>query len=173
MLYFTRQQVGGAVQQGVEDVQAALSGWQSINQGPVWVPVLHVAESQWGIPADLLARVAYQESHFRSDVIDGTTASPAGALGLLQLMPAYFASVRVSRPFTPDDTGAQIQEAAQELARLYAYYQDWGLALAAYNDGERNVDKYLAKTRALPQETINYVSQVLADVPISGASVPT
>jgi soluble lytic murein transglycosylase-like protein len=167
-----RDQVAGAVEWGADTVQAAVSGWQTVNQGPQWVPVLNVAENQNGIPSNLLARTAYQESHFRPDIIDGSTVSPAGALGIMQLMPQWFSTVRVSRPFTPQDTGAQIQQAAVELSRLYRHYQDWGLALAAYNDGQGNVDSYVAGNRALPAETLTYVSAVLADVPVSGASIP-
>jgi soluble lytic murein transglycosylase-like protein len=173
LLYSQRQSFSTLAQTGVEDVQSAVSGWQSVNQGPLWVPALHGAESQWGIPTDLLARMAYQESRFRQEFIDGTKASAAGALGILQLMPAYFASVQVPRPFTSQDTGAQIQQAAQELTRLYGVFRDWGLALASYNDGQGNVQQYLAGSRPLPDETLNYVSEVLADVPITGATIPT
>lgn len=160
------------VESGVDTVRAALSGWQTVQQGPQWVPVLNAAENQVGLPANLLARMAYQESHFRPEIIDGTRASPAGALGIMQLMP-IFSTVQVPVPFTPQDTGAQIQQAAQLLAGLYRHYRgDWGLAVAAYNDGQGNVDKYVAGARALPAETLSYVSQVLADVPVSGATIP-
>jgi soluble lytic murein transglycosylase-like protein len=171
LLYSQRQAVAGAVESGVDTVQAAVSGWQTVNDGPQWVPVIQVAEIQAGIPQNLLARMAYQESHFRTGIIDGTQASPAGALGILQLMPQYFATVRVPRPFTVQDTGAQIQQAAGELSRLYGVFGDWALALAGYNDGQGNVQAYLAGTRALPAETLNYVSDVLADVPVPGAGM--
>ncbi len=164
--------VENAVESGVDTVQAAVSGWQTVRDGPQWVPVINAAENQAGIPANLLARMAYQESHFRPEIIDGTLASPAGALGILQLMPRYFSSVQVPRPFSLQDTAAQIQEAAGELVRLYAHYRDWGLALAGYNYGQGNVDSYVAGNRALPAETLNYVSQVLTDVPVSGATIP-
>lgn len=152
-------------------MQAAVSGWQTVNDGPLWVPLIQSAEQQRGIPQNLLARMAYQESHFRTNIIDGTHASPAGALGILQLMPQYFATVRVPLPFTAQDTGAQIQQAAGELARLFGVFGDWALALAAYNDGQGNVQAYIAGNRALPAETLNYVSDVLADVPVPGAGM--
>lgn len=171
LLYSQRQAVAGAVESGVDTVQAAVSGWQTVNDGPQWVPVIQVAEMQQGIPQNLLARMAYQESHFRTSIIDGTQASPAGALGILQLMPQYFATVRVPRPFTAQDTAAQIQQAAGELSRLYGVFGDWALALAGYNDGQGNVQAYLAGNRALPAETLNYVSDVLADVPVPGAGM--
>lgn len=157
---------------GVDTVTAAVSGWRNVGQGPRWLPVLNAAEDAYGIPRDLLARIAYQESRFRQSIIDGTQASPAGALGLMQLMPQYFTTVQVPRPFSDTDTQAQIGEGAHQLVNLYNHYQDWGLALAGYNDGQGNVDAYVAGTRALPQETLNYVSGVLADVPLNGATVP-
>jgi soluble lytic murein transglycosylase-like protein len=168
---YNQSGVGSTLETGVETVTAALSGWQSVNDGPVWVPVINQTESAYGIPANLLARQAYQESHFRPAIITGAQPSTAGALGILQLMPQYFATVRVPVPFSTSDTQAQITEAGQEMARLYHAFADWGLALAAYNDGEQNVKDYLAGVRALPQETQNYVAQVLADVPV--ASVMT
>lgn len=166
------QAVQTAVESGVDNVQAAVSGWQTVKDGPLWVPLINTAENQRGIPPNLLARMAYRESHFRPEIIDGSKPSTAGALGILQLMPRYFATVRVARPFTAQDTAAQIQEAAGELARLYQHYRDWGLALAGYNDGQGNVDRYVAGNRALPAETIAYVSDILTDVPIAGASIP-
>jgi soluble lytic murein transglycosylase-like protein len=180
LLFWQRKPVTGAVQSGVEDVQAAVQGWKTVNQGPVWIPVINSAELQQGIPTDLLARIAYQESRFRPDVIEGTTASGPGALGIMQLMPKYFSTVRVPRPFTPSDTAAQIEQAAAELTRLFLHYQDWALALAGYNDGQHNVDLWVAGNlvgpdgtpRGLPNETTNYVTEILADVPLAGATTP-
>ncbi len=148
-------------------MQAAFTGWKAVQQGPVWVPVLNTTESEYGIPTDLLARIAYQESHFRPDIITGTKVSPAGALGLMQLMPQYFASVQRPRPYSAADTVAQISEAAQLLQQLYSRFGDWALAIAAYNDGAGNVNQYIAGNRALPKETTDYVAAVLADVPVS------
>ncbi len=162
-----RDTVTSAVESGVDSVQAAVSGWQTVHDGPLWVPLINTAEIQQGIPANLLARMAYQESHFRPEIIDGSKASGAGALGILQLRPQYFSTVRVARPFSTSDTAAQIQQAAGELARLYTHYGDWALAVAAYNDGQGNVDKYVAGNRALPAETVTYVSDVLSDVPVA------
>lgn len=186
LVYLTRQQSAAAiatgvddVQTGVEDVTAAVAGWKNVKDGPTWVPVLNAAEQQYGIPTDLLARIAYQESHFRPEIIDGSKASSAGALGLMQLIPGanskgveYYPSVNVPRPFTADDTRAQIQEAAQFLASLMNRYNDWALAVAAYNDGPKNIDQYVAGTRPLPPETSSYVADVLADVPVSSGNIP-
>jgi soluble lytic murein transglycosylase-like protein len=162
VLIWQSQNIGDAV-------QAQLSGWQTVEQGPVWVPVINQAESAAGIPTNLLARMAYQESHFRPDVIDGTTASSAGALGILQLMPQYFSTVQVATPFTTQDTVDQITQAAQQLMSLYNEFNDWTLAVAGYDAGATTVKNYLAGTQTLPAETSAYVADVIADVPVPGS----
>jgi soluble lytic murein transglycosylase-like protein len=163
LAYLARNQVDS----GVDDVTAVIAGWKNVQQGSTWVPVINQTESAYGIPPDLLARMAYQESHFRPDIISGTLASPAGALGILQLMPQYFNSVNVPRPYQTADVVAQITEAAQQLQRLYGQFQDWGIAVAAYNAGAGTLNSYLAGTRQLPAETVDYVTSILADVPVA------
>ena len=80
----------------LSSIMETVTPWKSAGSGPEWVPVLNAAEQQFGIPTDLLARVAYQESRFREDIIRGTKASGAGALGMMQLMPQYFQIGRAS-----------------------------------------------------------------------------
>jgi soluble lytic murein transglycosylase-like protein len=149
-------------------VVSSTVGWKNVQQGPLWVPALNAAEAQYGIPEDLLARIAYQESHFRPDIITGVTASPAGALGLMQLMPQFFTTVRAPRPFTPDDTDAQILEAAQLLASNYKTLGNWPQAVAAYNAGVGTVQSGNASA-ANAAATANYVAAILADVPAANA----
>ena len=162
VLIWQSQNIGDAV-------TAATCGWANVEQGPVWVPVINQAETAAGIPANLLARMAYQESRFRPDVIDGSTPSSAGALGILQLMPQYFDTVTVARPFTTADTVAQITQAAQQLASLYNEFSDWTLAVAGYNAGAGTVSNYINGSGQLPAETQAYVADVVADVPVPGA----
>lgn len=145
-----------------EAIVSSTVGWKNAGDGPQWMDALNAAESQHGIPLDLLARLAYQESHFRHDIITGVKDSPAGALGMMQMMPQYYDSVRVPRPFTPQDTQTQINQAAQTLAGHYSTFNSWPLALAAYNAGAGAVHKY----SGIPPfaETQNYVQQIIADV---------
>lgn len=145
---------------------SATVGWANAGDGPIWMPALNAAEVQYGIPINLLARIAYQESHFRTDVISGATASPAGALGLMQLMPQFHTSVRVPRPFQTSDTLAQIQQAAQDLLTDYNALQDWSQAVAAYNAGLATIQNGTASA-ANVAATAKYVAQILADVPVS------
>lgn len=168
LIYSQRQPLGSAIQTGVEDVTASVQGWKNVNNGPLWVPVLRTSENAYGIPTDLLSRIAYQESRFRPDTIDGTHPGAAGELGIMQLMPRYFASVQVPVPFSAQDVAAQIEEAARLMSQLYAHYRDWGLVVAAYNDGQGNIDAYLQGTHTLPASTAEYVAEVLADVPVPG-----
>lgn len=139
--------------------------WKSAPNAAIYLPTLNQTELRFGIPTDLLARVAYQESHWRTDIVTGATRSPIGAVGLMQLMPGIF-------PGAGKDWRADVATAGEELARLYHHFQDWTLAVAAYNDGQGNLQAYLDGTRTLPLETQNYVAEVFADVPQSGALAP-
>jgi len=176
--YLNQDSIADTALDAAADAEAIVSGWQNVQQGPVWVPVINQTESALGIVPNLLARMAFQESHFRPEIIDGTHPSPAGALGILQLMPprspipagggpanGWFASVLAPRPFSAQDTAAQIQEAGEYLVALYEQFGDWGLAIAAYNDGPAAVSRVIAGQGSYPQETLDYVSGVLADVP--------
>jgi soluble lytic murein transglycosylase-like protein len=128
------------------------------------------AEVAHGIPTDLLARVAYQESHFRPDIISGATKSSAGAVGIMQLIPRFF-------PTAGADPTADIGTAAVFIAGLFTRFRDWQVALAAYNWGAGDVhhqwamDADIFILADMPVETQNYVKQIVADVPVTGALV--
>lgn len=141
--------------------------WETEGEGPMYMGALNAAEMIYGIPTNLLARVAYEESHFRADIIDGSVKSPAGAVGIMQLLPQFFPGAGVN-------PAADINTAAGYLAKLYADYKDWQLALAAYNWGPGNVQHWLNGDEtfsAMPTETQNYVTQICADVPVTGELV--
>lgn len=139
--------------------------WEDSENGQIWAPALAQAEQANGIPTGLLSRIAYQESSFSSDVIDGTQPSSAGALGIMQLEPQFFSTVQVSVPFSAADTTAQINQAAAFLASLYASFGNWTDAVAAYNAGETSIQEVLAGSAQLPAETANYLAQVSASLP--------
>lgn len=148
------------------------SDWRQVGEGPRWVPYIRRIEDSLGIPRDLLARMAFQESSFREEVIRGAKASGPGALGILQLLPQYFNCVHAPIPYTDESVKAQILRAGQYLIALYARFHDWGEALAAYNFGPGNEEKYLEhKIKGLPSETKNYVKCILADVPMTDSNI--
>lgn len=116
------------------------------------------AEQQHGLPVDMLARLLWQESRYREDIITGKVRSPAGALGIAQFMPATAREMGID-PLNPAQA---IDGAARYLARLYRSLGTWTQALAAYNWGIGNVQR--RGLDAAPRETRNYYSQILADV---------
>lgn len=155
----------------------AIEYWQQSDNARKWAPVLAAAEQANGLPTNLLARQAYAESGYEQQFIDGTKASAAGALGILQLMPQYFDTVRRPTPFSDQDTVDQINQAAAQMAGLYQQLlplaqssgaNPWGLALAGYNAGAGAVRKY----GGIPPftETQNYVASILADVPAASGA---
>jgi len=155
----------------------AIAYWQQSANAQKWAPVIAAAEQANGLPNNLLARQAYAESAYQQSIIDGTQSSPAGALGILQLMPQYFSTVQRPVPFSDQDTTDQINQAAGQMASLYAQLlplaqstgaNPWALALAGYNAGAGAVQKY----GGIPPftETQNYVTAILADVPAAGGA---
>lgn len=116
------------------------------------------AEAEHGIPQDLLARLLWQESRYREDIITGKVRSPAGALGIAQFMPATAREMGID-PLNPAQA---IDAAGRYLARLFRMFGNWTEALAAYNWGMGNVQR--RGLGAAPTETRNYYSQILADV---------
>lgn len=125
-----------------------------------FVPYFDAAEAQYNIPKGTLSRVAMQESSFRPDVISGAVNSPAGAVGLMQIVPRWHPNV------DPTDPIASINYAASYLAKLHGQFGTWKLALAAYNWGPGNLRKYLNNPGGvtMPVETANYIRQISADV---------
>jgi hypothetical protein len=56
-----------------------LISWDPPPSAAPYIDRLHAAEIKHGLPKNLLVRVAYQESRFRSDIIYGEVKSSAGA----------------------------------------------------------------------------------------------
>jgi len=107
---------------------------------------------QYGLEEDLVWAVIRQESGFNPEAV-----SPQGAMGLMQLMPGTAARMGVSDAF---DVEQNIAGGIKYLDRcLNQFNRDVGLALAAYNAGPDNVEKY----QGCPPfpETRQYVASVL------------
>jgi soluble lytic murein transglycosylase-like protein len=111
------------------------------------------AADAYGIDAALIKAVARAESCF-----DPQAISSAGAKGLMQLMPATADELGVDNIFNLDEN---LRAGAAYLARmLNRYSDDLDFALAAYNAGPGNVDKY----NGIPPfaETQKYIRSVKA-----------
>ncbi len=128
--------------------------WTSLDRnepfGPEAFQALFVeAGERWSIDPALLAAVAQVESNF-----DPTAVSSAGAIGLMQFMPATASGLGVD----PTDPASSINGAAQYLRQNLDQFGTIPLALAAYNAGPGNVSRY----GGIPpfDETQRYVRKV-------------
>jgi soluble lytic murein transglycosylase-like protein len=144
--------------------------------GP-WLPTVAAVLHQHGLPTEL-AGVAAVESGF-----DPLALSPKGARGLWQFMPETarrYGLLVDSRRDERLDPVKSTHAAAKYLKDLHAQFEDWPLALAAYNSGEGRVERALerlgardfwtlSRFAALPDETRRYVPAVLARVTASAA----
>ena len=115
------------------------------------------AEAQYHLPAGLLAAVAQQESGGNAQAV-----SPAGAQGLMQLMPSTAAGAGVNA----FDPAQAIGAAAKILSGNLARFGSVPLALAAYNAGAGAVTQY----GGIPPyaETQNYVRRIAAMLAAGG-----
>jgi soluble lytic murein transglycosylase-like protein len=112
------------------------------------------AAARYGIPTDLFLAQINAESAWNPSAV-----SSAGAIGLGQLMPGTAADLGVD----PNDPAQNLDGAARYLSDQYRRFGDWRLALAAYNAGPGNVQKYgdvppFAETQA-------YVAKILGSSP--------
>lgn len=130
--------------------------------------IIRQQAEQKGLDPALIAAVIYAESHFR----DAT--SHAGARGLMQVTPA------TAREIAQKSGGTGFVEADLSTPQVNISYGSWylrwllehygdneTLAIAAYNAGTGNVDKWIARDPGLTQadipfpETRHYVAKVL------------
>jgi hypothetical protein len=105
---------------------------------------------------DFALRIAQKETGNLAN--PETAVSPAGALGVMQLMPRTARGLGVKDPLNPDEN---IPGGLRYAKQMLDKYGDEKLAAMAYNWGPGNVDKWLKSGKgieALPRETRNYVS---------------
>ena len=103
-----------------------------------------------GLQLSMLVAVAQIESRF-----DANARSPAGARGLLQVLPSTAASLRLD----PNRAASNVLAGARYLSLLLDRFQRVDLALAAYNAGPTVVGSL---GRAPSRETETYVANVEA-----------
>lgn len=119
------------------------------------------AARQYGIPLELFRKLVSAESGGNQAAI-----SPAGAIGLTQLMPKTAAGLGVD----PHDPAQNLLGGAKYLRQQYDTFKRWDLALAAYNAGPNAV----RAAGGIPNypETQAYVRSILSGVRVKAAPSP-
>ena len=115
--------------------------------------IFQKASEKYDVPVSLLKAIGKAESNFNPNAVSG-----AGAQGVMQLMPATAKSLGVTNSF---DAEQNIMGGAKYIKQMLDRYDgNTKLALAAYNAGSGNVQKY----GGIPpfKETQNYVKKVMA-----------
>ena len=122
-----------------------------LDQGQYDAMIVNAAD-KYGVDPNLVKAMISQESSF-----DCNATSGCGAQGLMQLMPATAESLGCANAYDPEQN---IEAGTKYISQMLDKYNgDVSLALAAYNAGPGNVDKY----GGIPPftETQNYVTLVL------------
>ena len=161
--------VAATIVLGAADASPAAA--QSALTTPVHTPhnsiaaAVSEASRRFGVPADWIVAVMRVESGG-----DARAVSRAGAIGLMQVMPATYAELRrdLGLGVDPFDIRDNVLAGTAYLRRMFDRYGSPGF-LAAYNAGPGRWEEHLAGTRPLPAETIRYV-QRLAQISGSGLS---
>ncbi len=137
-----------------------------------YLPLINETFANAGVPAEL-AWIPLIESLFKPVV-----RSRASAVGLWQLMAPTARLYGLRVDYFVDERRDPVKSTAA-IARFildyYAEFEDWHLAIAAYNGGKGRVGRALrranvtdfwslAATRALPRETREFVPKILAAI---------
>ena len=136
----------------------------------VYRPMMERILMEEGVPLDLVF-LAQAESAFLPRAI-----SRAKARGMWQFISSRGKEYGLRQTWWIDersDPEKSTRAAAKHLKDLYEEFDDWYLAMAAYNAGPVRIENALKKTntttfweladkKALPKETINYVPTILA-----------
>jgi hypothetical protein len=127
--------------------------------GSPYQPLIDRAAQDYGVDPGLIASVMGVESGGNPAAV-----SPAGAQGLMQIMPGTARELGLADPFDPE---ANIMAGTRYLRQMLDRYNgDTYWALAAYNAGPGTVDAVRAGRGTLPAETRNYVAA------LTGGHVP-
>ncbi len=121
----------------------------------------HVADAaqRFGIPERWIWAVMRVESNG-----DVRAVSTAGAMGLMQIMPGTWASLRARHGLGADPYNVRdnIMAGAAYLRAMHDRYGNVTAMLAAYNAGPGRYDEYLSRGRSLPAETRAYLAKLAA-----------
>jgi soluble lytic murein transglycosylase-like protein len=126
-----------------------------------WQPLIAEASQRFGVSETIIASVIRAESGGRTTLHGHAITSRAGAMGLMQLMPATWAELRFTLQlgFDPYDPHDNIIAGTAYLRQLSDRFGYPGM-IAAYNAGPGRYAAYLARHKRLPAETVAYLNAV-------------
>lgn len=155
--------LAGGVLVAVALVQETKPGWWE----RLWYPlryeqIVRGHADNYSLDPALLAAVIYQESKFKANA-----RSTSGAIGLMQLLPDTAKGIALhtgGSAFRVDDLydpEINVRYGAWYLRHLLRKYGEERSALAAYNAGQDNVDRWRREGRGIQfSETRAYVDRV-------------
>ncbi len=115
------------------------------------------ASTKYGVNANLIRAIIKTESNFNPNAV-----SPAGAKGLMQLMPCNIEHYGVNDPFNIEQNIDAGTRHIKDYLKTYNY--DLNMALAAYNFGPGNMASRGISSSSdfykLPSETKNYLVKI-------------
>lgn len=125
------------------------------------------AAQKYGLAIERALATCAAESTGRQNVV-----SPAGALGLMQLMPSTAAGLGVN----PNDAAQNVEGGCKMLKQLYDDFKDWKLAHAAYNAGPGAVKQYggvppYGETQAYVTKIEGYIAQLPTDARVGDSVI--
>jgi len=123
-------------------------------QARIYQKPIKIYSQIYDVDAELIHAIIRQESCFNEGA-----HSRVGAIGLMQLMPQTALGLRINDPWNPEHN---IQGGIKYIAQMLKTFKgNSKLAIAAYNAGPGNVNKY----GGVPpfKETRNYVKKVYAE----------
>lgn len=164
----------GALRIAVAAASFALAAPASAESVPHWHPYVAEASARFGVPTAWIERVMRAESNGQTTLNSRPIRSSAGAMGLMQLMPATWADMRsrLGLGFNPDNPRDNILAGTLYLRLMYDRFGYPGL-FGAYNAGPGRYAEHLAGRRTLPGETVAYLAKVAPTAPSSGAIART
>lgn len=149
-------------------VRGKSSTQRIIGNSTIYFPIFEEYLAAHNLPNEL-KYLSIVESHLNPNAI-----SPSGAVGLWQFMaPTARKMGLVIDDYVDErkDIYRSTDAALKYLQELHTRYQDWGLAIAAYNCGPGRVDRELRSTNgasfwdirsSLPKETQHYLDRFIA-----------
>ncbi|APR51371.1 lytic transglycosylase domain-containing protein [Sphingomonas koreensis] len=153
---------------GVAPALAMAQEMPVARSAPVHPYAAHVASAarRFGIPEAWIWAVMRVESGGNARAV-----SRAGAMGLMQIMPATWAGLRTRYGLGPDpfDVRDNIMAGAAYLREMHDRYGNASAMLAAYNAGPGRYDDFVSRGRPLPPETVGYLDQLAPITGVSGA----